>query len=100
MSPLLFVNGEFEVELDAKGVELANFEVIILLSISALDTDGQSITFRKVINVDDEQSERDEFFGDFLVGCFCHLLSDTKLTENIIQLVFICYFSRNFSKVK
>ena len=41
-----------------------------------------------------------EFFGDFLVGCFCHLLSDTKLTKNKIQFILARYLSRNISQMK
>ena len=54
LSPLLFINGELEVKLNTESVELANFKVVILFSISSLNADCQSISFSEVINIDDE----------------------------------------------
>ena len=54
LGPLLFVNSELEVKLNTESVELANFKVVILFSISSLNADCQSISFSEVINIDDE----------------------------------------------
>ena len=54
LSPLLFVYGKFEVELNTEGVKLSNFKVVILFGISSFDTDSQSISFGKVIDIYNE----------------------------------------------
>jgi hypothetical protein len=53
LTPVFFINGKFDIKLDAECMILTNFEVLILFSISPFNADGKPIAFGIIVYVID-----------------------------------------------